>query len=676
VRNIIISTLGIILIVLLIIFNYKTTSYFKDKNKIDNQLQNLKRYELQLNYEVLKITHYAYVNLDNIPKIELKIDKILNNLEKNRDIKSNKILSKSLEEYKKAINSKIENVYRCETSYTPIENSYIYLIKLLGMHDEYIPENDNFDYYFNNILSNIFLFERTLDSSFLSGLNKDISTLDKMKLSKKGKKFSSIFEKNINIIVDYFPKYKLYLNRVLNSDSLDKLEKFKKEFLIVTNEKLEIITIVSFLLIGFVIFVGILIMYLFHRLDKENELLEKLSITDDLTGLYNRRKFEEDIKEIKNPILLLVNIDRFKYYNELYGNEAGDFILKETAKSLKILTKNLNTSLYRLGADDFGILGEKNKLDAEKIAKAIINYFKNNIIEFNSLEFYISVSIGISDTKPLLETADIVLKEVKKDSSKFYGFYKVNEKYIENIKSNMYKLKVLKESIENGNIIPYFQPIFDNKTEKVVKYEVLARVKNGDKIESIYPYLNIAKENKLYRFITKAIYEKSFEKFKNSDVEFSLNISIADLNEEETMKFVNELFEKYPNIVKNITFEILEDDAIKNYDILKKFIIYVKSKGCKIALDDFGSGYSNFAHVLNLDIDFLKIDGSLIKYLSEDERMQIIVETIVEFAKKMNIKTIAEFVANKEILDKVKELNIDYTQGFYLGEPSNKLVGE
>ncbi|RUM57048.1 MAG: hypothetical protein DSY40_01255, partial [Nautilia sp.] len=244
------------------------------------------------------------------------------------------------------------------------------------------------------------------------------------------------------------------------------------------------------------------------------------------------------------------------------------------------------------------------------------------------------------------------------------------------IKSNMYRLKVLKEAIKNDNIIPYFQPIFDNKSKKIVKYEVLARVKNGDKIESIYPYLNIAKENKLYKFITKAIYQKSFERFKNSDVEFSLNISIADLNETETMKVIDELFNKYPKILKNLTFEILEDDAIKNYEILKKFIVYVKSKGCKIALDDFGSGYSNFAHVLNLDIDFLKIDGSLIKFLPEDERMQVIVETIVQFAKKIGIKTIAEFVASEEIYEKVKELNIDCSQGFYLGEPSDKLVGE
>ena len=673
-RNILVGILGTILIILLIIFNYKTTSYFKDKNRIANKLQSLKTYELELNYEILKITNQAYTNLDNIHKTELNINKVLEKLENNRDIKQNSNLYKYLKEYRKSIFQKIEAIYRCETNYIPISNASIYLTKLLGEHEKY--DEGEYDEYFAKVLSNIFLYEKTLDDTFLSNINKNIDMINKIKLSKKGKKFNYIFNKNLNIILSYSPTYKFYLNRVLNSDSSEKLRRLKKEFLVVTNKKLKIITIVSFLLIGFVIFVGVLIIYLFYKIDEENELLEKLSITDELTELYNRRKFEEDVKKLENPILLLVNIDRFKYYNELYGTQVGDFILKETSKILKILTINLDISLYRLGADDFGILGEKNKLDSEKIAKAIIDYFKNNIIEFESLEFYISVSIGISDIMPLFETADIALKEIKKDSSRYYRFYKKDEKYFENIKSNMYRLKVLKEAIKNDNIIPYFQPIFDNKSKKIVKYEVLARVKNGDKIESIYPYLNIAKENKLYKFITKAIYQKSFERFKNSDVEFSLNISIADLNETETMKVIDELFNKYPKILKNLTFEILEDDAIKNYEILKKFIVYVKSKGCKIALDDFGSGYSNFAHVLNLDIDFLKIDGSLIKFLPEDERMQVIVETIVQFAKKIGIKTIAEFVASEEIYEKVKELNIDCSQGFYLGEPSDKLVGE
>ena len=675
-RNVIIVVLGIVLIVLLVIFNYKTKNYFDNKNRIDNNLQQLKSYELELNYDVLKISFFFYTNLDNIKNDETKIDYILNLLEKEPSIRNDKQLYEEFKEYKKAISNKIDESYKFETNAIPVKNANMYLIKLLGNCNNNLINNKNYTVYVNKILSNILFFKNTFDKSFIVDLNKNINILKSFKLNKEDEKFNTIFIKNVNIMNSYFPKYNNYLNEILNSKSMNKLKKLHKDFLEKSNKKLIVITLVSFLLIGFIIFVMILVLYLFYKVDKENELLEKLSITDDLTGLYNRRKFQDDNKNIQNPILLIVNIDRFKYYNELYGIEVGDFVLQEVAKIIGILLCKTDVYIYRLGADDFGILGQKNKIDAEKLSKAIINYFKNNIIEFNNLEFNISVSIGISEFEPLIETADIALKETKKDLNKYYKIYNPKIGYIEKIKDNVQKLKILKTAIENDNIIPYFQPIWDNKTGEVIKYEVLARVINGSKIESIYQYLDIAKENKLYKYITEMIYKKAFEKFKGTDIEFSLNIGISDLNEPETMGLINNLFTKYPKIIKNITFEILEDDAIKNYNILKEFITFVKSKGCHIALDDFGSGYSNFAHVLNLNIDFLKIDGSLIKFLPEDERMQIIIETIVNFSKKMNIKTIAEFVASKEIYEKVKELNIDYTQGFYLGEPENKLVGE
>jgi EAL domain-containing protein (putative c-di-GMP-specific phosphodiesterase class I) len=140
------------------------------------------------------------------------------------------------------------------------------------------------------------------------------------------------------------------------------------------------------------------------------------------------------------------------------------------------------------------------------------------------------------------------------------------------------------------------------------------------------------------------------------------------------MEFIYDLVKKQPDIFQYVTFEILEDDAIRNYNLLKEFISYIKQKGSTIAVDDFGSGYSNFAHVLNLEIDYLKIDGSLIKNLDIDEKMELIVETIVEFSKKTNMKVIAEFVHSKEVLQKVKELGIDYSQGFYLGEPKADII--
>jgi EAL domain-containing protein (putative c-di-GMP-specific phosphodiesterase class I) len=128
-------------------------------------------------------------------------------------------------------------------------------------------------------------------------------------------------------------------------------------------------------------------------------------------------------------------------------------------------------------------------------------------------------------------------------------------------------------------------------------------------------------------------------------------------------------FTLYPNISSRIIFEILESEGIDDYQHLSNFIKNMKSHGCKIAIDDFGSGYSNFAHILNLDIDILKLDGSLIRNLTNDERTVRIVETIVNFSKQAGIQTIAEFVCDEEVYNSVKQLGIDYSQGYYTGKP-------
>jgi len=130
-----------------------------------------------------------------------------------------------------------------------------------------------------------------------------------------------------------------------------------------------------------------------------------------------------------------------------------------------------------------------------------------------------------------------------------------------------------------------------------------------------------------------------------------------------------EIFTLYPSMSNRIIFEILENEAVDDYQQLSRFIKEMKSYGCKIAIDDFGSGYSNFAHILNLDIDILKLDGSLIRNLNVNDHTAMIVETIVAFAKQAGIATVAEFVCDIAIYNAVKQLGIDYAQGYYTGKP-------
>ena len=319
------------------------------------------------------------------------------------------------------------------------------------------------------------------------------------------------------------------------------------------------------------------------------------------------------------------------------------------------------------------MIEEEFLIDEKAFAQNIFDHFNQKKIVFKSVELYVSVSIGMSRKRPLLETTDMTLKYVKKHKLSYF-VYSDSLGLFKQIKENIKKSKILKNAIDNHQILPYYQPIIETKTAKIVKYEALARLKREEGYyESIYPYLEIAKELRLYEDITKSIIQKSFEEASKQKKAVSINISMKDIENPKMLKFFGKMFNQYPDIARLITFEILESETLKDYEAVKNFINIIRAQGCKVAIDDFGSGYSNFAHIFNLNIDYIKIDGSLIKSIDKDESAKQIIAAIVFLAKKAKIETIAEFVHSREIFLSVKELGIDYAQGYYIAEPSPTL---
>lgn len=230
----------------------------------------------------------------------------------------------------------------------------------------------------------------------------------------------------------------------------------------------------------------------------------------------------------------------------------------------------------------------------------------------------------------------------------------------------------LKNVVDNSNIEPYVQGIFDTKTLKIKKYESLMRLvdPNSKEVFSVFPYLEISKKIKLYENMMQIMVEKTFSLFSNQDIEFSINLSYEDIANEAFMHFLYDKINSYKNS-KNIIFEILESDFIEDFNVVKEFTTYVRTKGCKIAIDDFGSGYSNMENILKLKPEIIKIDGSLIKNINVSEESKTIVKNIVNMAKELNAKTVAEYVHSKEVFDIVKNMQIDFLQGFYLSEPKS-----
>ena len=218
-------------------------------------------------------------------------------------------------------------------------------------------------------------------------------------------------------------------------------------------------------------------------------------------------------------------------------------------------------------------------------------------------------------------------------------------------------------------LIPYYQPIVNNKTGEWEKYESLVRMIDEDgKVITPYFFLEIAKLTKYYETLTKTVIKKSFDTFKNSAKEFSINLTIKDIMNLDMQAYIYKTLQEY-NIGKQVVFEIVESEGIEEYETVIEFINNVKKQGCKIAIDDFGTGYSNFNYLLKLQADYIKLDASLIKNIETDVNARILVKTIVGFAKELDILTIAEYVENNRVYEIVKEIGIDYSQGYFFSEP-------
>ena len=229
---------------------------------------------------------------------------------------------------------------------------------------------------------------------------------------------------------------------------------------------------------------------------------------------------------------------------------------------------------------------------------------------------------------------------------------------------------LLKETVKNNAVIPYVQPIFKNKSNTISHYETLMRIcdKKNHTLCSIVQMLHLSKQIHIYHDLMMQMVEKTFEAMMHLPYNFTVNISYDDIANDAFCSFLYHKLEKLPN-PSRVMFEILETDMIEDYSVVSTFIEKIKVYQCKIAIDDFGAGYSNMDNILKLKPDFIKIDGSLIQNIDQSEHSIKLVENIINIGKDIHAKTIAEHVHNKAVFDTLSQMDIDYLQGFYLSEP-------
>lgn len=399
---------------------------------------------------------------------------------------------------------------------------------------------------------------------------------------------------------------------------------------------------------------------------------------DLLTGLGNRTKLFEDLAAIEFPFVSLLNIRYLKEINSSYGFEGGDAVLEQMGDLLQAESAKVQLEAYRLNGDEFALLsngsmeGDVFQEHVKRIGETIESYTFR--VGDAGVTIKINIGISLSDNEPMLH-ADLALKEARK-SSRLYAVIDSSSFLTEEYKNTLAWKKKIAHSIQNDRFVPYFQPIVCNRTGRIESYEALIRLRDGDQVVSPGVFLSIAKQSGLYRDLTRIMIRKSFEYFYDKETRFSINLNIEDIEHDETRMFLKNMIFEYFGIQKRLTIELVESEGIENFNLINDFIREMKQLGCKIAIDDFGSGYSNFDYVMKLDIDVIKIDGSLIQGIIECTNTFNVVETVVALARKNGLKTVAEFVSNQELHTLVRNLGIDYSQGYHLYQPGPGLVGE
>ncbi|PPK62941.1 PAS domain S-box-containing protein/diguanylate cyclase (GGDEF)-like protein [Malaciobacter marinus] len=398
----------------------------------------------------------------------------------------------------------------------------------------------------------------------------------------------------------------------------------------------------------------------------------RLQTTDILTNLPNRQKLLEDLNAKKDLILGVFNILRFKEVNEYYGFEVGDKLLLGVAQKLRSLLKDNKLFLYKLQGDEFAILVNKNIFSLKEFkikCENIINSIKQIKFEIEENILEVNLVAGISAEKNYFINAEMAKNHAKIENKDIIIFDE-NREIKSNLIENINWTQKLKKALNEDRIVVFIQAIISNETQEIEKYECLVRMIDEDgTIISPFKFLNIAKKSKLYNALTQKVIKKAFDYFANKDIEFSINLSLEDILHKPTIDFLEEKLKENRNAAQRLIVEIVEEEGIENYQEICDFIENLKSYGCKIAIDDFGTGYSNFEYLMKLNVDIVKIDGSMIKYINQDLNAKIVTELIVTFAKRLNIKTVAEFVHSQEINEIVTDMGIDFSQGFYLGVP-------
>ncbi|WP_085903899.1 putative bifunctional diguanylate cyclase/phosphodiesterase [Kiloniella majae] len=414
--------------------------------------------------------------------------------------------------------------------------------------------------------------------------------------------------------------------------------------------------------------------------------LEYLASYDELSGHFNKLRLRESLDfSLEQAIrysnvgaFLAVGVDHLGMINTAYGFEAGDAVLVEVGERLDKSIRGADI-VGRLGGDRFGvIMSVASHEEADAIADRILQTVRETPFEINNERIYVTVSVGFVDFPEQTKTsfdafakAESALLDAKSNGRDCVKPYKLTTEQCENYRTSMIIGEEVKLALKEDRIALAYQPIVDSESHELVLVEALLRMFDRDgKVVPAGRFIPVVEQLGMMRVIDRRVLELALEDLaRYPNITMSLNISGLTASDRSWLRALSSRVKSRPDIAKRLIVEITETAALHDLEESARFVSAVRQLGCKVAIDDFGAGYTTFRHLKTLTVDIIKIDGSFIAGILDNEENQIFVRNLLGLAKALNHTTIAEFVETAEEAAFLSREGIDLLQGFYFGKP-------
>lgn len=428
------------------------------------------------------------------------------------------------------------------------------------------------------------------------------------------------------------------------------------------------------------------------EVSRRTSQLQKMATQDTLTGLMNRHAFERTLGEVMRSakedhtehVLSYLDLDQFKVVNDTCGHVAGDELLRQLSLVLRRSVRGEDV-VARLGGDEFGIIYRHAGIaEAESMAERVLQQIGEFRFFWEGKTFRVGASIGLVAIRKdcctlatILSRADSACYAAKDHGRNRIHVANDDDRVIQLRQEQMQWVNRIEHALEEDRLSLYVQPIADLVDPSSVQhYEVLLRMKSKEG-NILMPMAFIPAAERYGKMIEldRWVIEKLFSSYYDvqrqlrEKVRFNLNLSGISLNDETMAGFIQECFERYHLPYDVITFEVTETAAIANIGSAQAFIEHFRMLGCKFALDDFGCGLSSFSYLQNLSVDYLKIDGSFVIDIDTNDVNRAMVDAINQIGHVMGIATVCEFVENEKIVNTLRDIGVDYAQGYYIGKP-------